>query len=311
MSVPVVNFAHYTHGTPAQREAFINEVGNALATFGFVSVDNHTVDLALLEDAYTLAGQTFALDRATKVQYENPEGGRQRGYTSMGIEHAKDKAVADLKEFWQIGRTLDADHPLHQSGDVPPNVFPAENPAFGPHFETLFSQMENFANQLLDVVGIYLGLEPDFFRTMVGDGNSVLRVIHYPPLSNSASDGAVRAAQHEDINLITVLPASTEGGLELLTHDGEWIAISPPAGVMVCDTGDMMALLTNNKLTATTHRVVNPPGEAARRSRFSMPFFVHPGPGVRLNPNAGPMAEPIYAKEFLQKRLEEIGVTKS
>ena len=310
MSVPVVNFAHYTSGSAEQRAAFIAEVGDALSTYGFVSVDNHTVDLALLEQAYETANATFALDHATKARYENPKGGRQRGYTSMGVEHAKDKTVADLKEFWQIGRTLDPGHDLHRSGEVPANVFPNEVPDFGAQFEALFAQMENFANQLLDVVGSYLGLEPEFFREMVSQGNSVLRVIHYPPLPEQVSDGAVRAAQHEDINLITVLPASTEGGLELLNRNGDWVPVSPPAGVMVCDTGDMMALLTGNRLPATTHRVVNPPGDAARRSRYSMPFFVHPGPGERLNPNATPGEAPIYARDFLQKRLEEIGVTK-
>jgi isopenicillin N synthase-like dioxygenase len=309
MSIPVVNFSHYTSGSKAQRADFIEMLGRALTEYGFVEVNDHTVDLELLAKAYDVAKGAFDLPRAIKLNYERTESGRQRGYTALGVEHAKHTNIADIKEFWQIGRTLDPKHPLSQSETVEANLFPAELPSFGNTFRELFSQMELFANQLLEAIGEYLKLETDFFQHMVQDGNSVLRVIHYPPLTAENAPGAVRAAEHEDINLITVLPASTESGLEVLTRQGQWMPITSPPGVMICDTGDMMSLLTQGRLPATTHRVVNPRQGPSNQSRLSMPFFVHPKPDQVLNP-FDPTAEPIRAIEVLNKRLHEIGVTK-
>ena len=228
----------------------------------------------------------------------------------MGVEHAKDKTVADLKEFWQIGRTLDPGHDLHRSGEVPAKCLSKRGSGLR---RTVRSALRSNGELRKSTPRCCGELSRPRARVLSRKwsakgtaffGSFTIR------LCQSKSLTAVRAAQHEDINLITVLPASTEGGLELLNRNGDWVPVSPPAGVMVCDTGDMMALLTGNRLPATTHRVVNPPGDAARRSRYSMPFFVHPGPGERLNPNATHGEAPIYARDFLQKRLEEIGVTK-
>jgi isopenicillin N synthase-like dioxygenase len=304
-SIPVVDLTHFTGSDPEARAAFVKTLGEGLERFGFVAVLGHGIEPAALERAYAMARALFALPTALKQSYETPEDGRQRGYTSFGVEHAKDTVVPDLKEFWHVGRTLGADHPLHRSGDVPPNRHPAEVPEFGAHFDAHFAAMERFANLLLEAVAEYLGKSPSYFRDMVRDGNSVLRLIHYPELGGGVPGGAVRAAAHEDINLLTVLPVSTRPGLELLTREGEWMAIDVPPDVMVCDTGDMMQLLTGGRLPATTHRVVNPGGKDG--GRLSMPFFLHPHPDWVLTPLRGD-APPVKTRDFLHERLKAIGV---
>ncbi len=303
-TIPVVDLNDFSD--PARRDAFVKTLGEGLERFGFVAVVNHGIPTALLDQAYGRARDLFALPEAEKKAYEFPKEGRQRGYTSFGVEHAKDQPIPDLKEFWHVGRILPVDHPMRVKGEVPANHYPSEIPAFGPTFDALFSQMEDFANRLLVAVGAYLGQPEDYFRNMVKDGNSVLRVIHYPDMGGSIPAGAVRAAAHEDINLLTVLPVSTRPGLELLTRDGTWMAIHTPPDVMVCDTGDMMARITGGRLPATTHRVVNPGGSDG--GRLSMPFFLHPHPEHVLTPLFGEPLPPITTQEFLYNRLREIGL---
>ena len=305
--IPVVDLTDFTSGDAAKRAAFVKTLGEGLEMFGFVSVIGHGVDPALLERAYGLARKTFGQPVEVKRQYETPENGRQRGYTSFGVEHAKDHPAADLKEFWHVGRVLPDDHPLTVSRDVPPNQLPAEVPEFGETFVALFYALEDFSWRLLDAIGEYLGKPPSFFRDMVQDGNSVLRVINYPDLGGPVPVGAIRAAQHEDINLMTVLPASTQPGLELMTREGKWLAVQTPPDVMVCDTGDMMQLLTAGRLPATTHRVVNPEG-GSDGGRLSMPFFLHPHPDYVIRPMREGYGEPAVTRDFLMKRLREIGV---
>jgi len=278
-------------------------LGSALAEVGFVAVQGHGIDLDLVRQGYATAAELFALPPDIKRRYETPENGRQRGYTSFGVEHAKDVAMPDLKEFWHVGRKLPRDHALRVSGEVPPNLFPSELPVSRIVFQRLFDQMEGFANRLLDAYGRYLGVPEGFFRGLVRDGNSVMRLIHYPELGDGTLGGSVRAAAHEDINLITVLPWSPQGGLQIQPRDGSWFDVRTPPDVMICDTGDMMALLTG--IPATTHRVVNP--MERDESRYSMPFFLHPHPDARLEPLDG-SAEGVAARDFLRKRLEEIGV---
>lgn len=292
--IPVVDFRHFHD--PDLRDAFVKALGEGLEQFGFVAVTGHGIDAQVLQQAYATAAKTFALPSAVKAQYEDPAGGRQRGYTAFGVEHAKDQPVGDLKEFWHIGRS---------SGDMPANRFPAEVPEFEHTLQALFNALERFANNLLEAVGAHLELEPDFFRDLVRDGNSVLRVIHYPDTGPDAPAGAVRAAQHEDINLMTVLPASTRPGLELLTRDGEWMAVQTPPDVMICDTGDMMQILTGGRLPATTHRVVNPPDSDG--GRYSMPFFLHPHPAKVLR-RLGSDEPGISTHDYLHQRLVANGV---
>lgn len=303
-SIPLVNLQDYHQGGAA-RAAFIQTLGKGMEQFGFVAVAGHGIPLELLQNAYAQARAAFALPEATKKRYETPQNGRQRGYTSFGVEHAKNHALPDLKEFWHIGRTLTVDHPLHQSHQVPSNLFPAEAPDFGPIFSEMFIRMEDFANTLLAGLGSYMGYPEGFFSDLIHMGNSVLRVIHYPDLADTRpTPGAVRAAAHEDINLLTVLPISTQPGLELMTRDGQWLSVQTPPDVMVCDTGDMMSLLTNGRMPATTHRVVNPEG-GSDGGRLSMPFFLHPRPDAILGKSDG---REIQAAAFLHNRLQEIGV---
>lgn len=302
MSVPILDVTDWQR-PGATRTALVRALGESLEQFGFVSCVGHGVSADLLDRAYAVAGRTFQLPTDVKRSYETPDDGRKRGYTSFGIEHAKDHAVADLKEFWHVGRK-----PAPDLSGVPANRFPTEVPDFAEVFEHLFEALDAFSQDLLRAVAAYLDLPQEFFVERVRGGNSLLRVIHYPPIRSDTAPGAIRAAAHEDVNLVTVLPASTAPGLELMTREGNWIEVVPPPGAMICDTGDMMQLITQGRLPATTHRVVNPPGAAAQSSRYALPFFVHPRPEVRLAPPDQPGSGPT-AGDFLQKRLREIGLT--
>jgi isopenicillin N synthase-like dioxygenase len=303
-SIPVVDLRDGRD--PARRAAFVQTLGEGLRDTGFVAVLGHGVDPDLLARGYAAAQATFALPDAVKRRYETPGNGRQRGYTSFGIEHAKDVAAPDLKEFWHVGRTLPAGHPLVVQGDVPPNLFPAEVPDFEATFRELFAATEEFANQLLEALGEYLGLPAGYFRELVRDGNSVTRIINYPPLPPGSLQGMVRAAAHEDINLITILPRASNPGLQILSREGEWLDVTTPPDVMICDTGDMMSLLTNGFIPATTHRVVNPFEDDG--GRLSMPFFLHPHPDRVLTPFRAGDNKPVRARDFLMERLRAIGV---
>lgn len=299
-AVPVVDLG--ASRDPATRPAFVRALGTGLEQWGFVVVTGHGVDAALVEGAYDAARRVFALPDADKRACETPSDGRQRGYTGFGVERAKDQAVPDLKEFWHVGRTLEAGRPVP---GLPDNVFPPQVPDFGAAAAALFAALEGFALTLLDAVGEHLGLGAHVFRDLVRDGNSVLRVIHYPDVGE-VPVGAVRAAAHEDINLMTVLPAATRPGLELLTRDGRWMEIAPPPGAMICDTGDMMQLFTAGRMPATTHRVVNPGGSDG--GRLSMPFFLHPRPDAVLAPLDPAYGPAVRAHDFLAERLRENGV---
>ncbi len=294
-SIPVVHLPQL-RGLQPDSDA-IATLGEALSSLGFVAVVDHGVDAALLQRAYATAADTFALPAATKQGYERPEEGRQRGYTSMGIEHAKDRDTPDLKEFWQVGRS---------GPGLPDNVFATEVEGFEATMLALFHALDSVAAALLGGIERYLQLPVGFFEDFTRGGNSVMRIIHYPPLRGDVPEGAVRAAAHEDINLLTVLPVSTQPGLQLMTRAGEWVDVQTPPDVMVCDTGDMMQLLTGGRLRSTTHRVVNPT-EGADRSRYSMPFFCHPRPDAELSP-ARDGAPAILAHDFMMERLRAIGV---
>jgi isopenicillin N synthase-like dioxygenase len=302
--IPVVDLRAW-HAGGQERDRFVAELGEGLAHWGFAAVRGHGVDDALVERAYEVARLTFALPADVKQGCETPWNGRQRGYTSFGVEHAKDSATADIKEFWHVGRSLPTDHPLGLSGLIPPNVTPPGVPGFDEAMGALFRALEGLAVELCVAVGAFFGLPPATFRDMTRDGNSVLRIIHYPD-DVPAEPGAVRAAAHEDINLMTVLPASTRPGLELMTRDGRWLAIEAPAGCMICDTGDMMQLMTAGRMPATTHRVVNP--VESDGGRLSMPFFLHPHPDHVLTPIQAGWAEPVRTHDFLLRRLRANGV---
>lgn len=295
--VPVIDFA--------QRDpATIAAVGDAIGEFGFVSLVGHGVDLGLIDRAYSAAAELFALPPSTLARYERADAAHQRGYCPFRRETAIDGLAPDLKAFWHVGREVAPDHPLVERGLLLRNAWPTEAPRFAPAMKALFAALEDVALRLLDALSVYLDVDPRFMRGLVRDGNSVLRVIHYPDVPD-AEPGAVRAAAHEDINLITVLPAATRPGLQLLSRDGEWLPIDSPPGALICDTGDMMQVLTGGRLPAITHRVVNP--ARADGGRLSMPFFLHPHADAELSlPGAPPTG--INAHAMLLERLARNGV---
>ncbi len=312
-TIPVVDLRDYTSGDEAKRQAFVNKIGESLKETGFVAVEGHGVDTDLLYKTYDLFEEFFDLDEETKQKYEFPETGRQRGYTSFGVEHAKDSEKADLKEFWHLGRELPKDHSMFDR--ITPNVWPEEIAELKETALSLYEAMEESAQTMLKAISVFLGQDEDFLPDMVENGNSIIRVIHYPVCDGFDEPGVMRAAEHEDINLITLLPEATQSGLELLTRDGEWLPIYSLPGQMIVDAGDMLSRITNEVIPATTHRVVNPQGEEVIR-RYSMPFFVHPHPDYELEvlesclkDGEEPRYEPITAEEFLFQRLREIGLT--
>lgn len=295
---------------------FAREIGDSFRTFGFALVCDHGIDPTLIARAWRLTEEFFALPDAEKRSYFVEGGAGARGYTPFGTEIAKGAKLHDLKEFWHVGRDLPAGHPLADAS-MPPNVWPRQPDGFRECFEELFDAFDRTGATILSRIAVYLGLDRHWFDPAIEDGNSVLRLLHYPPVPDAES-GAIRAGAHEDINLITLLLGAEEAGLELLTKDGRWISASPPEGAMVINVGDMLQRLTNHVLPSTTHRVRNPESARAGFSRYSMPFFLHlrsDFPFVTLpqcisadNPDRYPVS--ITADDYLQERLREIGLKK-
>ena len=291
---------------------FSEELGQSFAEYGFAIVRDHGIPAELIARAEEKSRAFFALPEEVKRRYHLQGQGGARGYTPFGIERAKDAQVHDLKEFWHVGRTLPPGHPLEPF--MQPNVWPDEIESFRDTFETLFAAFDRTGLRILSAIALHLGLPERFFDSTVEDGNSVMRLLHYPPLPEDAPEGAIRAAAHGDINTITLLMGAEEAGLELLTRKGEWKAVDVPEGALVINVGDMLERLTNGRLPSTKHRVVNPSGEAARRSRYSMPFFLHFRPDFLIEPLESCVVAgdspppPITAHDFLQQRLREIGL---
>ena len=295
-------------------EEIADELGRSFAEYGFGVVRDHGIPQDLIERAEALSKQFFALPDATKRQYRIEGGGGARGYTPFGTEKAKDAEVHDLKEFWHVGRELPEGHALSQF--MAPNVWPDEVEGFRETFSELYAAFEAAGARILEAIALHLDLPRDFFAATVEDGNSVMRLLRYPPLEGKEAEGAIRAAAHGDINTITLLLGAEEAGLELLTTEGEWLAVAPPEGALVVNIGDMLDRLTNGRLRSTTHRVVNPSGEAAYRARYSMPFFLHFRPDYMIETLAScvdddateSVPEPISSHDFLMQRLREINL---
>lgn len=290
-------------------DAFTQSLYDGLTDCGFVVLRDHGIDEADLKKAYELIESLFAQPLETKLRYDSGQGGA-RGYTAFGRENAKGNAHADLKEFWHVGQELPADSPYKAVYED--NVWPQELPEFKPHMLSIYRQLEVLARRMLAVLAKPLGLAPDFFDKMTEQGNSVYRLLHYPAVKGLDTQNSMRAAPHADINLITLLLGATDSGLEILGKDGEWIPVESTADEIVLDTGDMMSRLTNEVFPSTVHRVVNP--GAQNRSRFSMPFFLHPHSNASLaclpqcEGENGAKYPPITAGEFLLQRLREIGL---
>jgi isopenicillin N synthase-like dioxygenase len=310
--VPTLSLADQEHDPDGFAQAF----GESFERFGFAIVADHGVPVDLIDRAWRETAELFALPEDEKRGYFVEGGGGARGYTPFKTEIAKDAKHVDLKEFWHIGRELPQGHRYADS--MSPNVWPTRPEGFKDTFLELFTAFDRAGDKLLSAIARHLGLAPDWFDPAVKDGNSVLRLLHYPPIPADAE--GVRAGAHEDINLITLLLGAEEAGLELLDRaNGRWLSIKPPEGAMVVNVGDMLQRLTNHVLPSTTHRVVNPPPERRGHSRYSMPFFLHPAPDFLIetlpqtvtaeNPNRYP--QPITAHDYLHQRLVEIGLIKA
>jgi isopenicillin N synthase-like dioxygenase len=291
-------------------DGFAQKLGRSFEDYGFAIVADHGIPEELIHRAEDKAKAFFALPEETKRKYFIEGGGGARGYTPFGIETAKGHKAHDLKEFWHVGRDLPAGHKFREH--MPDNVWPTEVPSFRDTFSELFATFDRTGLKILRAIARYLEIDEDYFIDTVRDGNSVMRLLHYPPIEGEPGSH-VRAGAHEDINTITLLLGAEEAGLELLTKDGRWIPVSPRPGELVVNIGDMLQRLTNGRLRSTSHRVVNPSPERAGRSRYSMPFFLHFRSDfvIEALPATVPTGEqpkwpPITANDYLQERLREI-----
>lgn len=312
ISVPKLDLAQFSSGNEEARSQFIQDLGNAFHDCGFVIIKNHGIDQDLISNFYQRSNAFFRLPDNVKKNYEIKGLAGQRGYTSFGKEHAKHSEVADLKEFFQIGQEVPDGHPKKIL--YPDNVKVAEVEDFAHYGKTLFQAFEKTGGLLLQAIALYLNLPEHYFDHEIHEGNSILRSIYYPPITKEP-DSAVRAEQHEDINLITLLVGASAGGLQLLTTEGKWLPVLPREDEIAINVGDMLQRLTNNYLKSTTHRVINPPKEEWHVPRLSIPFFLHPVPDMDLSclPNCiteeNPLQyESITAGEYLDERLREIGL---
>lgn len=303
--VPTIDLRRFD----TDRRAFVAEVGQAYRTFGFCCFSNHGIPQQLIQSAYEDFRDFFALPEAVKRRYVLAGKGGSRGYTPFKVETAKDQVIADLKEFWHIGREDLGANPYPQ---MLPNVWPEEVPGFKKHSLALYQAMEGVGNRILASMALHIGLPADFFQAHVNHGDSILRALHYPPVHPDDLP-AVRAGAHEDIDLITLLVGATDAGLELYTKEGTWLPVNARENTLIVNVGDMLQRLTNHVYRSTTHRVVNPESTTVPRSRYSMPFFLHPNPDFHIDVLPGCISEDnprryeaITAGEYLQQRLREI-----
>ncbi|MFN8308736.1 MAG: 2-oxoglutarate and iron-dependent oxygenase domain-containing protein [Chitinophagales bacterium] len=313
-TIPIVDLSKFTKGSEEDKQQFVQDLGRAFEEVGFVSVKNHGVSQQLVDDYYAAVKRFFDFPREVKKAYEIPELAGQRGYTSFGKEQAKGFDSPDLKEFWQMGQIVEDGDPISSEYSV--NVTVKEIPEFNTLGRELFRSFEKCGIELLRAIAIHLGIGEYYFDKEVHNGNSILRAIHYPPITQEPKN-AIRAEQHEDINLITLLVGASAEGLQLLSKEQQWLDITAPEGCFVVNVGDMLQRLTNNRLRSTTHRVVNPPREKWGTPRFSIPFFTHPKSSMRLDCLPSCVDErhpcayaPISAGEYLDERLIEIGLKK-
>ncbi len=314
MSIPVVDLGEFLSGDPEKKKAFVNQLGNAYEEVGFVAVKNHGIPGELIADLYKYVQQFFLLPSDEKRKYEVPGLAGQRGYTSFGKEHAKGSDAPDLKEFFQFGQTVEDNDPV--KSEYPDNVTVKEVTPFTPTFREAYKAFEKSGLALMQAIALYLGLDEHYFDSYVHNGNSILRSIHYPPILHEPKS-AIRAEQHEDINLITLLVGASADGLQILTKQNEWVGVTSLPEQIVVNVGDMLQRFTNDKLKSTTHRVVNPPRQMWHTSRFSIPFFLHPKSEMSLaclescvDESHPKLYEDITAGGYLDERLREIGLKK-
>lgn len=311
--IPSVDLSEFLSGDKKLKQKFINELGAAYEDIGFVAVKNHNIPQDLIDNLYSEMKSFFGQSEEIKKKYYDAANHGQRGYTPFGQEHAKGKKAGDLKEFWHFGQYVDNEPDLEKI--YPDNVVVEELPDFNKVGKESYQIFEKTGGHLLRAIALHLGLEEDYFKSKVHNGNSILRAIHYPPIIGEVDPGAVRAGAHEDINLITLLVGASADGLEVLNKQNEWIAVTSIEEHIVVNVGDMLQRLTNNRLRSTTHRVVNPPKEKLGTSRYSVPFFLHPRSDMELycldaciNEAHPKLYEDMTAGAYLDERLKEIGL---
>ncbi|ETN95459.1 isopenicillin N synthase family dioxygenase [Zhouia amylolytica] len=313
-NIPSVDLRDFLSDDPARKQKFIDEIGAAYEDIGFVALKGHFLSDQLVKDLYEEIKNFFALPQDVKDKYEIPGIGGQRGYTSFGKETAKGFKKPDLKEFWHFGQYVEGDPKLEK--EYPDNVIVEELPKFNEVGEETYKMLEKTGQYVLRALALHLGLEETYFDKYIKNGNSILRPIHYPPITEEP-DNAVRAAAHGDINLITLLMGAQGKGLQVQNHQGDWVdAIAQPDELMI-NVGDMLSRHSNNRLKSTIHRVVNPPKEMWSTSRYSIPFFMHPISEMPLDclencidATHPKLYEDITAGEFLHERLVELGLIK-
>lgn len=315
--IPSLDLADFVKGSEKERLKFVKDLGEAYQQIGFVAIRNHYLTDELSTKLYKVVQSFFDLDDAIKQNYEIPQLAGQRGYVSKGKEHAKGRNTGDLKEFYHIGQEVTDGDPIQS--EYPDNIWPEIIPDFKPVSLEVYRRLEQTGMEMLKAISLYLELPEDYFADKVKNGNSILRPIHYFPIDQPEAipPDAVRAAEHGDINLITLLMGASADGLQVLRRDGKWIPITALPNQLVINVGDMLERLTNGKLKSTIHRVVNPPVHLMNTPRYSIPFFMHPRSEMSLAalPNCIDEGNPkkwddITAGEFLNQRLKEIGLKK-
>jgi len=315
--IPSLDLSDFTGGDPVKKKAFVEDLGAAYNTIGFVAIRNHFLKEELSKKLYDAIKRFFAMPEDIKKKYEIPSLAGQRGYIGKGKEHAKGRNTGDLKEFYHVGQDVVGDDPI--KSEYPDNVWPDELPEFREIGLEVYRQLEKTGVEMLRAISLYLKLPENYFDAKVKHGNSILRPIHYYPIDNpdAVPADAVRAAEHGDINLITLLMGASADGLQVLRRDGKWIPITALPEQLVVNVGDMLERLTNKKLKSTIHRVVNPPRHLMNTPRYSIPFFMHPRSEMSLAALSGcidaqhpKLWEDITAGEFLNERLREIGLKK-
>lgn len=317
VSIPSLDLNMYLEGNNEQRKQFVYSLGEAFTKVGFVAVKNHRLNNDLINNLYAAVKAFFSLPDEIKQKYEIPGLAGQRGYTGKGKEHAKGRNIGDLKEFFHVGQIVEDNDTIQKL--YPENVWVEEVPELETYAADSYKKLEQTGRDLLRAIAMYLDLPENFFERNVHNGNSILRPIHYYPIErpDSVPADALRAAEHEDINLITLLMGASAEGLEILRKDGKWIPVTALPDQIVVNVGDMLSRLTNDTLKSTTHRVVNPPKEKMNTSRFSIPFFLHPRPEMDLACLGSCVSEEnpkkysdMTAGEYLDERLIELGLKK-
>ncbi len=314
MLIPVADLSEFLSGNTQSKADFVEKLGKAYEEVGFVAVKNHGIPNEVISRLYKCVSDFFSLPLNRKLQYEIAGMAGQRGYTSFGREHAKGSSNADLKEFFQYGQNVEDDDPI--KSEYPDNVKVNEVEGFNETLYQAYKYFQKSGTAILQAIALYLGLDEKYFNSYIHNGNSILRCIHYPPITSEPAS-AIRAEQHEDINLITLLVGASADGLEILSNKKEWQPVVSLPDQIVVNVGDMLQRLTNDRLKSTTHRVVNPPRELWNTSRFSIPFFLHPTSSMSLAcldnciDEAHPKAyHDTTAGEYLDERLREIGLKK-